>query len=296
MRNMNKYPIYIVSKGRWENPLTAKFFIEGNVDFKILVEPQEYDLYCNAIGEKYVLKLPFENLGLGSYPARNYAREHSNNMGSERHWMFDDNIRFIRRVTKGIGVKCNPGVAIKCVEDFTDRYKNVAISAFNYAGLYEGKKKPFTINRHCYLAMLIKNDMPYQWRMKYNEDVDLCLQVLHAKLCTILFNAFVIEKVSTTQKMKGGNQTELYKGNATEKKILKARSLEEVWPKYAKTTIRYGRPHHFVDWNKHFKHPLIRKSEIDLSNVPKIDNFGLKLNAIGNVKSKALQDLIEKSN
>ena len=32
-----KYPVYIVSKGRWENPLTANMFIKDGIDFKILV-------------------------------------------------------------------------------------------------------------------------------------------------------------------------------------------------------------------------------------------------------------------
>lgn len=58
----------------------------------------------------------------------------------------------------------------------------------------------------------------------------------------------MINKVSTQAKMKGGNQTELYKGNAKEKKILKAKMLETVWPQYVKTVIRFNRPHHFVDW------------------------------------------------
>ena len=89
---MNKYPIYIVTKGRYENPITAKCFIEDGLDFKMLVEPQEYDQYCEAVGEKYVLKLPFSNLGLGSYPSRNYGWEHSIKNGHKRHWMFDDNI------------------------------------------------------------------------------------------------------------------------------------------------------------------------------------------------------------
>jgi len=43
-----------------------------------MVEPQEYDNYCSTIPKKYIHKLPFSNLGVGSYPARNYAWEHSN--------------------------------------------------------------------------------------------------------------------------------------------------------------------------------------------------------------------------
>ena len=68
----------------------------------------------------------------------------------------------------------------------------------------------------------------------------------------------MIKKISTVAKLKGGNQTELYKGNAHEKKVLKARSLEEVWPQYVKTVIRFGRPHHQVSWTKLFKQPLIK--------------------------------------
>ena len=107
--------------------------------------------------------------------------------------------------------------------------------------------------------MLIRNDIPYRWRMKYNEDVDLCLQALHNKWCTISLNVFLIDKVSTTAKMDGGNQTELYQGNNDFKKALKSRSLEMVWKDYVKVSWRFGRPHHIVSWKKHFKHPLIKK-------------------------------------
>ena len=54
---MSKYPVYIVSKGRWENPITAKCFLEDGVDFKIAVEPQEYDLYAQTIPKNNIYKL-----------------------------------------------------------------------------------------------------------------------------------------------------------------------------------------------------------------------------------------------
>jgi hypothetical protein len=96
--------------------------------------------------------------------------------------------------------------------------------------------------------MLIKNDLPYRWRLKYNEDVDLCLQVLHNNGKTASCVYYTQDKTSTTAKMKGGNQDELYKGNDPKKKLLKAKMLEAVWPQYAKTVIRFNRYHHFVDW------------------------------------------------
>lgn len=255
-----KYPIYIVSKGRWENPLTARYFIQdGITDFKIVVEPQEYDNYCKVVGANRVLKTDFSNLGLGSYPARNFAWEHSIKNGFEKHLLFDDNIRGFSRLNNGQRKRCNGIDAINALINFTDRYENVAISGFNYRYFVTREtKKPFTINTHVYSGMLINNSIPYRWRMKYNEDVDLCLQALHDKWCTILFNAFLIDKTSTAAKMKGGNQTELYKGNDHDKKVLKAKSLEMIWPQYADTVMRFNRPHHFVDWKKHFNHPLLK--------------------------------------
>ena len=253
----NKYPIYIISKGRYKKPLTAKCFIKNNIDFKILVEPQEYQDYCNALGEEYVVALPFSNLGLGSYPARNHCFELSK--GYERHWCFDDNITEFWRLSKGKRWMCHPLECISPAEDFTDRYSNVFISGFNYESFVtKATKKPFVINTKVYSGILLKNNMPFRWRLKYNEDVDLALQILHNEFCTIQFNAFLIDKVSTIVKMEGGNQDELYKNNAYEKKILKAKSLEKIWPQYAKTVYRFNRPHHHISWKKHFKHPLIK--------------------------------------
>ena len=93
MESRFKYPIYIISKGRFENPITANEFEKAGIDYFIAVEPQEKDEYIKALGEKRVLVLPFANLGLGSYPARNFCWEHSKQQGFKYHWLFDDNIR-----------------------------------------------------------------------------------------------------------------------------------------------------------------------------------------------------------
>lgn len=265
---MSKYPVYIVSKGRAKTPYTANWFKEDGIDFKIVVEPQEYNEYCEHIGEQYVLKLPFSNLGKGSYPARNFCWEHSTKLGAERHWVFDDNIRQMRRLHKGKRIPVNGNIAIDALEDFTDRYTNIGLSGFEYTYfLMNTYNKPFKYNVHVYSAILIKNNMPYRWRLKYNEDVDLCLQVLHNGLCTLSFTTFCIEKISTVAKLKGGNQDELYKGNDPAKKYLKSKSLEEIWPEYVKTVLKYDRPHHSVVWHKHFKHPLIRRKDINWDDI-----------------------------
>ena len=88
--------------------------------------------------------------------------------------------------------------------------------------------------------------------------------------------------------MKGGNQDELYLGNAYEKKILKARTLEEVWPQYAEIKIRFGRPHHYVNWKKHFKHKLVRRKDINWDAIIN-KKHDIKLKQVDTIKSKRLQ-------
>ena len=249
----NKYPIYIISKGRAFNPLTAKIFEKAGIDYLIAVEPQEKNEYIEALGENRILVLPFSDLGLGSYPARNYCWEHAKNKGYKYHWLFDDNIKswHVWQNKKRVALE-NPLKAI----DFVERY--VTINDIDIGGLERKTfsvtvpKAPFRLNAHVYSTLLIKNNLPYRWRLKYNEDIDLCLQVLHNGGTTANCIYYLAEKVATSQKMKGGNQTELYKNNDPKKNLLKAKMLEAVWPQYAKTVIRFGRHHHMVNW-KAFK-------------------------------------------
>ena len=88
-----KYPIYIISKGRWSNPLTANALDAMGINYKVVVEPLEYDNYCKSISKDKLLVLPFNNLGQGSIPARNWVWEHSIKQGFKRHWILDDNLR-----------------------------------------------------------------------------------------------------------------------------------------------------------------------------------------------------------
>ena len=45
MNLSNKYKIFIPSKGRSNNCITAKELIKDNLHFKIVIEPNEYDNY-----------------------------------------------------------------------------------------------------------------------------------------------------------------------------------------------------------------------------------------------------------
>ena len=43
MKQLPKYPVYVISKGRADNCLTPKFLIQDEVPFFLVVEPQEVD-------------------------------------------------------------------------------------------------------------------------------------------------------------------------------------------------------------------------------------------------------------
>lgn len=243
------YPIYIISKGRYDITLTANNLSNSGLNYLIAVEPQEAELYIRKLGKDKVLVLPFANLGLGSYPARNFCWEHALQNGYKYHWLFDDNILFWMKWINGKRKKIiDVKPALLYVEQYVNNYQ-IDIGGFEEPNfVVKPPKKPFKHNCHVYSAMLIKNSLPYRWRLKYNEDIDLCLQVLHNGGTTLSCVYYMANKVSTADKMKGGNQDALYKGNDPKKKLLKAKMLEAVWPQYAKTVIRFNRYHHFVDW------------------------------------------------
>lgn len=273
-----EYPIYIISKGRWKQRLTSKALDEMNVPYSIVVEPQEYDFYASKIDEAKILKLPFSNLGQDSIPARNWVWEHAINTGASRHWILDDNIAGFCRYNHNMRIKCMSGSIFKCSEDFVDRYENIALAGFQYRTFANNcRLRPaFIANTRIYSCILIKNDIPYRWRGKYNEDTDLSIRALKDGWCTILFVAFLQNKAGTMS-MKGGNTDELYVQNdEMDGRLLMAKSLQEQHPDIVKLTKeKWGRWQHQVDYSGFKKNKLIKKEGVV---VPEgINNYGMKL-------------------
>lgn len=266
-----KYPIYIISKGRWESRLTAKTLERMKVPYHIVVEPQEYDNYASVINPDKIHVLPFSDLGQGSIPARNWVWEHSISIGAERHWILDDNIEAFNRLNLNMKPEVDTGAIFRAAEDFVDRYDNVAISGFNYYSFCKATDKlpPYYLNTRVYSCILIKNDISYRWRGRYNEDTDLSLRVLKDGYCTVLFNAFLAGKV-TTMRMKGGNTDQLYADDGRKKM---AEALVELHPDVAKLTKRFGRWHHQVNYRPFKKNKLIRKKGLTISEG--VDNYGM---------------------
>jgi hypothetical protein len=274
-----RYPIYIISKGRAglsDSGSTAFWLRRDGTPFRLVVEPTETDEYAKTWGRDCLLELPFHDLGLGGIPARNWVWEHAKESGARRHWILDDNVKGFRRMNRGLRIVVDTRFAFSVLEDFVDRYENIAVAGMNYQGFVtEQVAQPFYLNVHVYSVLLIDNALPFRWRGRYNEDTDLCLQALSRGHCTVLFNSFCADK-SPTMTVAGGNTAELYQGDG---RLKMARSLEQAWPHVVTVDRRWRRPQHVVNW-KRFKTPLIRRTDIDWDTMPAVDEHGIRLQKV----------------
>ena len=268
-----RYPVYIISKGRWDTRLTSKALEKMNTPYKIVIEEQEYKEYSSFISSEKILVLPFSNLGLGSIPARNWVWEHSLRQGDKRHWILDDNIEQFNRMNRNLQVKVSSGTIFRCAEDFVDRYKNVALSGFEYDFFAKSKAKwpAFRLNTRIYSCILIDNSIPYRWRGRYNEDTDLSIRILKDGWCTVLFLAFIQQKAQTMT-MKGGNTDDLY---AEDGRLKMAQSLQEQHPDVVEVGWRFNRWQHVVDYRPFKNNELIKKEGLVIPD--RVNNYGMVL-------------------
>jgi hypothetical protein len=273
-------PIYIVSKGRWESRLTARALDRIGVDYLIAVEPQEADRYRQVIDPAKVIELPFSNLGQGSIPARNYVWRHSLERGADWHWCLDDNIQGFYRLYKNLKTPVGDGTIFWVIEDFANRYSNLGQTGMNYF-MFAPRKElvpPLYLNTRVYSCILIRNDLPFRWRGRYNEDTDLSLRILKSGLCTVLFNAFLARK-SPTMTMKGGNTDNLYKQEkGFDGRLEMALSLQKQHPDCIKVVRRWGRWQHLVDYSR------FRDNHLKLNPGTRVkkdqDNYGMVLETL----------------
>lgn len=297
-----QFPLFIPSKGRSEYMITSRVLTELGVRHYIIVEPQEFDKYKDAVDKTGLLAtiLPLEmtykfkyelcdNLGLtkstGPGPARNFAWDYSVAMGAKWHWVMDDNITSFRRLNKNEKVKVSTGSVFRAMEDFCLRYKNISMAGPNYYMFAPARQKtaPFSLNTRIYSCNLIRNDVPFRWRGRYNEDTIISLDMLKAGWCTVQFNAFLQQKMPT-QTIGGGCSQEFYwaegevkPGNkyADTGTLAKSKMQVAVHPDVSKLVWKFNRYHHEVNYKPFRKNKLIRNTEIEVKK--ETNNYGLQL-------------------
>jgi len=288
-----RFPTYIPSRSRYDSMLTSKALTKMNLFHRIVVEPQEVELYEKSIkdnkltAEILLLDMDYinryescDNLGLtkiaGPGPVRNFIWDHSIKNGDKWHWVMDDNIKYFSRQNNGKRIKINSPIFWTIMEDFVLQYKNIYMAGPNYTMFSFCKPKsmtvlpPFYLNTRIYSCNFIRNDIPFRWRGRYNDDTILSLDILKAGGCTVLFNGFLQCK-SETQTIAGG-LTELYVNDGT---LIKSQMLVRVHPDVSKIVYRFGRIHHHVNYNKFKKQMLIRKEDAEIKR--EINEYGLIL-------------------
>lgn len=303
-KHFPKHPIYVVSKGRSKYMMTSQVLTTMRVPHFIVVEPQEVDAYKAAIIDRDLLttvltldmtyKSTYElcdshghTRSTGPGPARNFAWDHSIANGAKWHWVMDDNIKNFYRLHKNRRVRCvNPGI-FRAMEDYCERYKNVAMAGPNYLSFVPDRVKhpPFFLNTRIYSCNLIRNDVPFRWRCRYNEDTIMSIDMLKAGWCTIEFNAFLQHKLQT-QKMGGGNTAEFYHREGIKRRgpyadggtTAKSEMLVKVHPDVARLAWRFGRVHHYVNYRAIRGRHLILHKGIVLPTAP--NNYGMSLRTL----------------
>lgn len=282
----NKYPIYILSKWRYDDKLrlTAQALERMGIDYNIVVEEQEAEQYRKVCkGNVIILDMkykedydPLDNrwfeISKWSWPARNFIWDHSIKSGFERHRVIDDNIRKFQILNNNKKTECLSESFFIPMEDFVDRYENIALAWPYYAMFIPRKYKyaPIILNTRAFSCILIKNDIPLRRRGRYNEDIELSLRCLKLWYCIVQFRSFLQEKVRT-QVMKGWNTDAFY----AEYGILpKSKMLQLAHPDCVKVVHRYWRRHHEVDHTK-FKHNKLKlKKGIEIQDW--VNNYWMK--------------------
>ena len=262
-----------------------------NVPYYFVVEEFEFEKYARYTDKDRVLILDqtyldnyetCDDLGgeksKGPGAARNFAWDHSIKNGFKYHWVMDDNIRTFHRLNRNIKIRVADGTILRCAEDFVQRYDNVAVSGLNYscfcitdAHMALREIPAYTLNTRIYSCLFIRNDIPYRWRGRYNEDTDLSLRVLKDGWCTIQFNAFLCNKV-WTQSMGGGNTEEFYRKEGTHPK---SKMLQEMHPDVSRVVWKFNRWHHYVDYSSFQDNKLIRTPNWNYKN--EINDYGMRI-------------------
>jgi hypothetical protein len=290
-----RYPVYVPSRGRYQYTaaLTARMLLADGVPFRLVVEPQEAEFYEARYGPDLLLVLPYRERGnIGLISVRNWIKRHATLEGHKRHWQLDDNIRRVTRRWHSRRIPCSAGLALRMVEELADRYENVAVAGMQYEMFLPPHLHvaPFIVNDRVFSNSLVLNSIPQRWRSAYNDDTDICLQVLSAGWCTLLVNAFCVLK-TPTMKIKGGNTTALYQGDG---RLKMARALERLWPGVVETRRRFQRPQHVVKGNyKFFTNALIPAPGFDPAALPAVDEWGQRLVRLAPIRSPGLRRIAE---
>ena len=220
--NEHNYPINIVSFKRANDKcgLTHKYLCKNKINHYLFCEPFEYDEYAKWIDSNYCELIQSdenysETQKFGSTPMRNFIMDYWKKDKYERCWILDDNIEGYEVNVQSTKHAINGVAVFTTVEEYVEKYDNVAICSHNIASLVrESDANPVMVrNGKCYSSILISLTEPLLvWSKKYQEDNFISMKALHLGYCNMCFN-HVVYKKSTSGSCPGGNRETLYHVN-----------------------------------------------------------------------------------
>jgi len=221
------YSFYIPSKGRAGKSSTVELLRYEGLDFRIAVEPQDWESYCEAYGEEFLLKLDRNNGNL--FYARNFIKQYSIEQSEPFHWQLDDDMRTFKRRKGNKNIKISARLLFGEVEELVDNYQNIGLAGPSHSIFAFAKRKMYSVNRQVSGCFLINNAIDIWYRPNLPEDTDYSMQVLTSeggKWCTILFNRLLFDTPPAAQF--AGGLTEIgWKGKQRQ---IAAANLMQTWP------------------------------------------------------------------
>jgi hypothetical protein len=224
LTDTNLHTIYIPSKGRPLHNKTARLLT--NLNYKIVVEPQDYDSYRAVYPEEVLLRLDANDKGLAY--VRNYISNYSRHTGETHHWQMDDDVDCfkVRKKNTNKNETVNPLLAISIVEHCTNMFTNVAISGIGSNAFAFSKPYPVQKNRLAYQCMLLNNSIENEWKMGGVEDWYYNFDVLEKGYCTLAFH-HIMTQTSPTMQLAGGSTDIHFAGD--KRKLLYETFIKQ-WP------------------------------------------------------------------
>lgn len=262
-----KYPIYVVSYGRYDlREHTIDALQEMGIDYYVCVQEREQELYkshfkLNGWTGKIITS---PNTNQGSSQQRNTCLEHSKQNGYKKFWLLDDNMTGWYYFNMLEITRINHPYVFTHLEDISDNIKEpVGIISHCYTMDVRANdlRNPLQINTKNYSSSLIDTEIcgDIRFRLQYNEDIDFTFQVLEQGIKTIGLNIFLAGK-KATKTVKGGNTDSIYKDHSQEddKMTDKFDCLYNTWKNseisecIEKTNLYHsdGRTHHKINWDK----------------------------------------------
>ena len=212
-----KYPICVLTfKRANKSGKTHMTLTRYKINHYLFVEPSQeeeykkwYDpTYCTMI----VGKEDWSKQNMGSTTVRNAILDFGKELGFDRVWMLDDNIKKYNRYYQGTKNEINSHEIFTHIEEYIKRYDNVGGVSHNFSPfIMEGDLRPCIVkNNKCYSSMLLRTDIDIRFRYKHQEDNLISMEYINKGYCNLCFNSILYDK-DTSGTDKGGNREAIYK-------------------------------------------------------------------------------------